>query len=212
MRNLLELEESVLSSDITLQNGLLTEQINEFQNEIYQSGMSKFESSVKMSKIVRKSFDFFKSSGKGLLEENGIYWSVDDFAQKMFGWKRSYLYKMVKLSQVHTSKINKFKRDCTQLRERGEVVPVSVENCLKTIRDTENGNPQSTPRPISKVLFQVTRDDNTTNGRKKHLKIKGVANADIQEEGVITTCEFDVDELRLCIREIELVIESINQG
>ena len=86
MRNLLELEESVLRSDTTLQNGLLTEQINEFQNEIYQSGMSKFESSVKMSKIVRKSFDFFKSSGKDLLEENGIYWSVDERAE----WYRNH--------------------------------------------------------------------------------------------------------------------------
>lgn len=161
MRNLLQIEVQTLQENETLQNGLQTAQIESFQNEIYTSGMSKFESSVSMSKVVAKSFEFFKESGKGLLEENGIYWGVDEFAQKMFGWKRSYLYKMVKLSKVHTSRIKKFKRDCQDLRESGEVVAVSVENCLKTIRDSVQSGQDETPQTRRQIVLSIKMDSET---------------------------------------------------
>jgi len=161
MRNLLEIEVQTLLENEVLQSGLQTAQIESFQNEIYTSGLSKFESSVSMSKVVAKSFEFFKESGKGLLEENGIYWGVDEFAQKMFGWKRSYLYKMVKLSKVHTSRIKRFKRDCQDIRESGEVVAVSVENCLKTIRESVQSGQDETPQTRPQIVLNIKLDGAT---------------------------------------------------
>ena len=80
MRNLLQLEESVLSSNTTLQNGFKIEEINQFQNEIFTSGVSKFQSSVKMSKIVKKSMEFFNSTQcKEQMQEEGISWTKEEF-------------------------------------------------------------------------------------------------------------------------------------
>ena len=47
MRNLLEIEAQTLLENEVLQSGLQTAQIESFQNEIYTSGLSKFESSEK---------------------------------------------------------------------------------------------------------------------------------------------------------------------
>tara|TARA_R110002020_G_scaffold325482_2_gene541062 strand:- start:1982 stop:2185 length:204 start_codon:yes stop_codon:yes gene_type:complete len=61
MRNLLDIENTILSENRALRDGFRVEEINENMNLIFEGGLSKFNSSVKMSKIVKKSMDFFNS-------------------------------------------------------------------------------------------------------------------------------------------------------
>ena len=168
MRNLLEIEVQALRDNSDLQTGLQVNAIEVFHSEIYSTGLSKFEKSVKMAKTVQKSVNYFKARGKDTLEEMGIYWTMDDYAQKMFGWKRSYLYKMLRLSKVHANKINKYKRDCLALRESGEVVPVSVENCLKAVNTSTDGD--VVPVPTVPTVLALSY---FVNGVKNRLTLKG---------------------------------------
>jgi len=155
MRNLLELETSILETNETLRNGLKVNEINEFQNLIFESGVSKFQSSVKMSKIVSKSMEYFKSQEcQEMFSEEGISWTKEEFFMKLYGWRRAYGYKMLKLATIHSAKIRSFVVKMQALRDSGEDTKessISVENCLKFVRSggEDTNNESTTPNPTT---------------------------------------------------------------
>lgn len=173
MRNLLELETTILAQNETLRNGFRVQEIHEHQNEIFTSGVSKFNSSVKMSKIVKKSMEYFNSEEcKNTLNDEGINWTKEDFFMKLFGWKRAYGYKMLKLASIHSSKIRGFVNSMQSLRNRGEDTQessISVENCLKYVRERESGADTTEQREVDVTFLKVAF---TFEGVKKSLTMK----------------------------------------
>ena len=173
MRNLLELETTILTQNQTLRNGFRVQEIHDHQNEIFTSGVSKFNSSVKMSKIVKKSMEYFNSEEcKNTLNEEGINWTKEDFFMKLFGWRRAYGYKMLKLASIHSSKIRGFVNSMQTLRNRGEDTQessISVENCLKYVRERESGEDTTEQREGDVTVLKVAV---IFEGVKKSLTIK----------------------------------------
>lgn len=173
MRNLLELETTILTQNETLRNGFRVQEIHDHQNEIFTSGVSKFNSSVKMSKIVKKSMEYFNSEEcKNTLNEEGINWTKEDFFMKLFGWRRAYGYKMLKLASIHSSKIRGFVNSMQTLRNRGEDTQessISVENCLKYVRERESGEDTTEQREVDVTVLKVAV---IFEGVKKSLTIK----------------------------------------
>ena len=173
MRNLLELETTILTQNQTLRNGFRVQEIHDHQNEIFTSGVSKFNSSVKMSKIVKKSMEYFNSEEcKNTLNEEGINWTKEDFFMKLFGWRRAYGYKMLKLASIHSCKIRGFVNSMQTLRNRGEDTQessISVENCLKYVRERESGEDTTEQREVDVTVLKVAV---IFEGVKKSLTIK----------------------------------------
>ena len=173
MRNLLELETTILTQNQTLRNGFRVQEIHDHQNEIFTSGVSKFNCSVKMSKIVKKSMEYFNSEEcKNTLNEEGINWTKEDFFMKLFGWRRAYGYKMLKLASIHSCKIRGFVNSMQTLRNRGEDTQessISVENCLKYVRERESGEDTTEQREVDVTVLKVAV---IFEGVKKSLTIK----------------------------------------
>ncbi len=178
MRNLLDIENTILSENRTLRDGFRVEEINENMNLIFEGGLSKFNSSVKMSKIVKKSMDFFNSEEcQNQLNEEGISWTKEEFFMKLYGWKRAFGYKMLKLAEVHSSTVRSFVNKMKTLRDNGEDTKessISVENCLKFVRGggEETNTEPTTPNPTTLQLTCLI------DGVKKKFTIK--ANGDIK--------------------------------
>ena len=129
MNNLLTNEVEMLNTHTSLKRGLQIEPLTDLQEVIDQSNTTKFDTSVKMSKLVLKSFKYFKSDVcKNILEEEGITWGVEEYSQKVFGWNKSFFYKMVKLGNTPTRQINKFNREVDRMKQEGTPVVRSVEN------------------------------------------------------------------------------------
>jgi hypothetical protein len=178
MRNLLDIENTILSENRALRDGFRVEEINENMNLIFEGGLSKFNSSVKMAKIVKKSMDFFNSEEcQNQLYEEGVSWTKEEFFMKLYGWKRAYGYKMLKLAEVHSSTIRSFVSKMQTLRDNGEdtkETSISVENCLKFIRGggEETNTEPTTPNPTTLQLTCLI------DGVKKKVTIK--SNGDIK--------------------------------
>ncbi len=176
MRNLLDIENTILSENRTLRDGFRVEEINENMNLIFEGGLAKFNSSVKMSKIVKKSMDFFNSEEcQNQLNEEGISWTKEEFFMKLYGWKRAFGYKMLKLAEVHSSTVRSFVNKMKTLRDNGEDTKessISVENCLKFVRGggEETNTEPTTPNPTTLQLTCLIE------GVKKKFTIK--ANGD----------------------------------
>jgi hypothetical protein len=159
MNNLLTNEVEMLNTHTSLKTGLQIEPLTDLQQIIDQSNSTKFDTSVKMSKLVLKSFKYFKSDVcKNILEEEGISWGVEEYSQKVFGWNKSFFYKMVKLGNTPTRHINKFNREVDRMKQEGTPVVRSVENCLKFVKElnTEgSGEEQTTMTPRTETTLSI---------------------------------------------------------
>ena len=163
MTNLQQIETEFLNS-AEVRNFVPLNQIQSLSEQIGNAKKTKFEKSLKLAKIVAKANDWFKSDvGKASINESGLDWtSVEDFANRVFGWKKSYYFKMVKagkLLEENPQIVTKFKRECTQAENNGENPSRSLEKLNKFAKsELSEGNGEVTSRPKALLTLKGTGD------------------------------------------------------
>jgi hypothetical protein len=116
-------------------------EIRSLQRTIQNGQKKKFDQSLALSQHVRKAFEWFSSDeGKAKLSEEGISWTSEQFAQKVFGWQKSFFYKLVKASNVPSEVVETFKTKCDELERQGGEPVRSIESLLKFARANEEAN------------------------------------------------------------------------
>ena len=158
MSQLLQNEQAFLEGN----SALNFRRITTLSTQITDGKKKKFKASLELATYVKQTKEWFDSTeGKDQLTEEGISWTSEMMFLKVFGWKKSYAYKMIKiatLKEENPSVISNWKRECTRLEGEGESVSRSVENCLKFAKESENSaesgeNPSVAIRPS--VLLEV---------------------------------------------------------
>jgi hypothetical protein len=116
-------------------------EIRSLQRTIQNGQKKKFEQSLTLSQHVNNAFEWFKSAeGQRKLNEEGIAWTSEQFAQKVFGFQKSYFYKLVKVANLESEVVETFKAKCDELEGQGSEPIRSVENLLKFARASEETN------------------------------------------------------------------------
>ena len=194
MRNLLDMERDFFSGT----NRVNFNRINTLLTTLTDSKKAKFDTTLKLSKEVYKSFNWFNSdSGKEEMRIAGISMNTEQFGNKIFGWKKSYFYKMVKLGTITEERaevITRFKRECTRLESQGENVSRSLENALKYANDSarstdESGEDSAEVRTRPNVLLELKMGD-------KKAKITGdIDSFDSQDISTTNMSLLDVEQL-----------------
>ena len=201
MSQLLQNEQAFLEGNSTLN----FRRITTLSTQLTDSKKKKFEVSLELAKHVKTTKDWFDSTeGKDQLTDEGIEWSTEVMFMKIFGWKKSYAYKLIKLATLkdeNPSVISNWKRECTRLEGEGESVSRSVENCLKFAKESENSdesgeNPSVTTRPS--VLLEVKM-------MGKKLKIVGDIESPVFSGDFILT---DIEQLQVFIDKARARIEN----
>jgi len=140
MSNLLAIESAFL------QNATVRQAINLSAIEILNTGIKnakkqKFDKSVELSELVLKAMLWFTSEeGVNTLTTEGIAWTSEDIFNKVFGWQKSFAYKMLKvgkLQEVKPEVITKFKRDCTIAENNGDDAERTIEGLLRYAKALE---------------------------------------------------------------------------
>ena len=163
MQNLLQIETDFLNST-EVRGFVPLNQIQSLSEQIGDAKKTKFEKSLKLAKIVAKANDWYKSEeAKNLMNENGVEWgSVEDFASRVFGWQKSYYFKMVKagkLLEENPQVVTKFKRECTQAENNGESTSRSLESLNKFAKsELSEGTGEVTSRPKALLTLKGTGD------------------------------------------------------
>jgi hypothetical protein len=100
MSTLLAIESAFLrQSDVA--SALNLSEIRSIQRTIQNGQKKKFEQSLTLSHHVRTAFEWFQSEGgKAKLREEGITWTTEQFGQKVFGWQKSFFYKLILLINI----------------------------------------------------------------------------------------------------------------
>ena len=146
-------------------------QLGEFKKlktEGINAQKKKFITSLKLSSLVASSFEWFQSEeGKSKMNEEGISWNAEEFASKVFGYKKSFFYRLVKVGKLDIEVITSFDTFCTeQERSTGNDNLRNLQNLLKFAKDgtlpteteesEESGEDESEESGEVKTVFVFT--------------------------------------------------------
>jgi hypothetical protein len=131
MTNLLNIESAFLSMPEVKQGLNLTE-IKRLNATLSNGQKKKFATTLTLSAVVLKAFEWYSSeAGKALMSNEGISWTAEDFANKVFGWGKSYFYKVVKAGKLAPEVIESFNLKCDEVEAGGEEPNRTLEGLLK---------------------------------------------------------------------------------
>ena len=131
MSNLLAIETAFLSL-ATVKQSLNLGEIRSTQRVIANGQKKKFEQTLALSKLVVSAVNWFASNeGKQVCAEEGITWTNEEIGNKIFGWQKSFFYKVVKAGKLETTVIDSFNAKCTEIEASGSEANRSLEGLLK---------------------------------------------------------------------------------
>jgi len=143
MRNLLEIETGLLGSDAVSQ-GLQLTKVKSLQKSIKTAERTKFRKQLDLALLMRQGKEWFdKPETQILFSEQGIVWSAEELADKVFECTKSWMYKCIKASSIDADVVDMFENQCRHLQESGERVKISIEELnrfAKAFAEDENVN------------------------------------------------------------------------
>ena len=131
MQGLLSIETSFLNLQQVKEALNLTE-IRSVQRTLTSGQKKKFEQTLSLSKLVVNAVEWFNSEeGKRSCNEEGISWSNEELGLKVFGWQKSFFYKVIKAGKLEADLIETFKTKCDEAETNGAEPNRSLEGLLK---------------------------------------------------------------------------------
>jgi len=139
MSQLLSIETAFLSLP-QVKQGLNLSEIRSVQRTITNAKKKKFEQTIALSKLVTTAVDWFQSEeGQRVCNDEGISWSNEEIGQKVFGWQKSFFYKVVKAGRLQPEVIESFNTKCNEVEASGDEPNRSLEGLLKFAKQVEAG-------------------------------------------------------------------------
>lgn len=189
MSNLLQIEVAFLRNP-AIATALNLQEIRTIQRSITNSKKKKFEQSLSLSKHVKTAFEWFKSlEGQRKLAEEGITWTSEDFSKKVFGWQKSFFYKMLKTANVPSEVVEQYNRRADEL---GEDSQRSVEELLSFAKEVESGNESAENSPRAQIVLSLVF--NHPDG-KTTLKIDDAGQVKITGQNIDNAVNFIINSL-----------------
>jgi len=139
MSQLLSIETAFLSLP-QVKQGLNLSEIRSVQRTITNAKKKKFDNTIVLSKLVTTAVDWFGSpEGQRVCTDEGISWSNEEIGQKVFGWQKSFFYKVVKAGRLESTIIENFNAKCNEVEAQGDEPNRSLEGLLKFAKQVEAG-------------------------------------------------------------------------
>lgn len=131
MTQLLDIERALLSNEAVAQ-GLNLAEIKKLQKAEGNAQKQKFAKTLALSKIALQAHAWFSTDeAKAIFADAGVTWTAEDFAQKVFGWQKSYFYKVVKAGKIEDDKVANFNSLCDEAERQGLVADRTLAGLLK---------------------------------------------------------------------------------
>ena len=134
MSNLLSIETAFLNLP-QVKTALNLAEITRVQRGITNAQKQKFSSTMNLSKLAVSVVAWFESEeGRAITAEEGISWNNEEIGQKVFGWQKSYFYKVLKAGKLDDSIVNEFTAQCDEADRNGLNPDRSLAGLLKWTR------------------------------------------------------------------------------
>jgi hypothetical protein len=203
MSTLLAIETSFLNLQQVKQSLNLTE-IRSTQRTIANGQKKKFEQTLQLSKLVVTAVNWFASEeGKRVCTEEGISWNNEEIGIKIFGWQKSFFYKVVKAGKLETTVIDSFNAKCIEIEANGSEANRSLEGLLKFAKQVNTATTETTegegegegeqtdiqPEIRANVIFSLSYKTESGNISVK-IDENGVVKTNNTREQILQAIEF----------------------
>ena len=210
MSNLLSIESAFLNN-ANVKQALSLAEIRTAQRTLTNGQKKKFEQTLALSKLVLNAVNWFQSEeGKRVCNEEGISWTNEEIGNKVFGWQKSFFYKVVKVAKLDETVIDTFKTKCDQAEANNQDANRSLEGLLKfakqseTVAEASGNEGEETGEETGEAEIEI-RTATVLNFTYK--KEGGNIAVKIDENGTVKTSN-SIEEIQ---QAINFLINSINQ-
>lgn len=134
MSNLLTIESAFLNLP-QVKTALNLAEITRVQRGITNAQKQKFTSTLTLAKIAVNVVTWFESEeGQAITSEEGISWNNEEIGAKVFGWQKSYFYKILKAGKLPEVVVTSFVAECDHAERNGLNPDRSLAGLLKSVR------------------------------------------------------------------------------
>lgn len=117
MEQLLTIEQNFLSLS-TSKIGFNIAEVNRVKKQIANAQKSKFGHTMHMASCIKTAVDYFDSEQcQALMQTEGISWNKEDFGKKVFGFQKSYFYKLIKASNLSAQIVDGYNAKCDETQD-----------------------------------------------------------------------------------------------
>ena len=112
MNELLDIESALLRLP-TVRDSLKLTEVKRVQKSINNAHKSKFNHTTKLAKLIGEAVRWFETNeAKAIFVEEGINWSKEQFGKKVFGYQKSFFYKLIKVANLDQRIVDAFNSKC----------------------------------------------------------------------------------------------------
>jgi len=138
MTNQLLTIEQELMNNANVIAGLQLREVKKLMKAEGNAQKKKFANTLALSKVVVDAHTWWTSEeAKAIFSAQGVTWSAEDFAGKVFGWQKSYLYRVLKAGKLAEEKVTTFNSLCDQAENEGLTADRTLKGLLKWAKDSE---------------------------------------------------------------------------
>lgn len=143
MSNLLAIETAFLNLP-QVKTALNLAEITRVQRGITNAQKQKFSSTLTLAKIAVNVVTWFESEeGRSITAEEGISWTNEEIGSKVFGWQKSYFYKVLKAGKLPEEVVADFVAQCDEADRNGLNPDRSLAGLLKWTRAVDSNTAES---------------------------------------------------------------------
>ena len=105
---------------------------SQFSSVAPNAQRKKYENSLALSKLVVKTVDWLQSNeGSAWMSSQDLSWTNEDIAINVFGWQKSFFYKLLKVGKLKDEVLVSFNEYCENEDTEGQKLNRTIENLLK---------------------------------------------------------------------------------
>jgi hypothetical protein len=147
-----------------VKSALKLSEVSKLSTAVSNGQKKKFLQTLTLSVLVLEGFEWFKSEeGKRVLGSEAITWTTEQFAKNVYGWERSYFYKLVKAGGLDLEVIHTFQAQCDEMELNGVEPQRTLEGLLKFAKVSEKdgseggeGEGEAKVEAKAKAVFTMT--------------------------------------------------------
>tara|TARA_R110002126_G_scaffold253709_2_gene396828 strand:+ start:255 stop:899 length:645 start_codon:yes stop_codon:yes gene_type:complete len=177
MSELLSIETAFLNLPNVKASLKLTE-VKKIQKSINNAHKSKFNHTLKLVTLIGDAVRWFSSDeGKAVLSDEGIEWSKEDFGKKVFGYQKSFFYKLLKVDALDERILAAFNTKCDAI---GDDANRSIAGLLEFSRgidlDSLEHSEDATEEEIADAEAELIEEASVAQERVNYLFVLSYKN------------------------------------
>lgn len=158
--HLLQIENDFLASS-EVRSHMNIARIDALAMDIKDKRKSQFDQSLKFAKLVKASYDWFKSEdGQNTFNDNGLTWTNEDFYTKAICVSKAHFYRVIKVAKIceeNPQIVTKYKRECTAEENAGNPTERSVAELIKRANGTSTSQDENESSTETLVTFSMKK-------------------------------------------------------